>query len=148
MNFFNSINNHDPFSDCKKAGHQSIHSINDILSNEEILDVIIKHCPENYASMINGYRQFSKMSQMFDSFSFTGTDFSSGSSGNNAMDISSIINLMKQFETSSSSTKETHNPQNNSFMEGIMNSSQQSKYVEYLKELDDINFDDINSERS
>lgn len=65
--------------------HAPVHSLNDILNNDVLLDKLLVYCPENYASMINSFRQFSKMSELFNLFN----DF--GDSGTNEPD--SLLNF-------------------------------------------------------
>lgn len=156
IQFFNKTSNKNPFECGITNPHcTTIHSFNDILSNEEILDTVIKYSPETYASMINGYRQFSKMSQMMDIFNSTGTNTSYAS---DSLDIASIMNLMNNFNTESAtstcnftkSSPDIHSSNNTaSSMQSFMNSEQQNLYQQYLNELDNLDFDNINpSERS
>lgn len=151
MQFYNNIRNHNPFAErFGNIRHTTINSINDILSNEEILNEIVKYCPDNYASMINGYLQFSKMSQMFEMFN---TDNSGSFGFPETFDPSSLMNLMKNFNMNTSEPTHTtpqpdnHNNVDNSdqpFMQNIMNAKQQSLYEQYMKELDSLDFNNLN----
>ncbi len=94
MRFYSSPKNLSVFSACSlsSAEHssQTVHSVNDILQNDQLLDTVLKYCPEQYASMIRGYRQFSKMSELMnamnimDSSEFTMPFGAGGSPGNSS----------------------------------------------------------------
>lgn len=78
MQFYSHPENINQFATCSNGPRQQIHSINDILGNEEILGVILKYCPEQIANMINTFRQFSKMSDLMNMMNTaSGGDFSS-----------------------------------------------------------------------
>lgn len=78
MQFYSHPENINQFTTCSNGSRQQIHSINDILANEEILNVILKYCPEQIANMINTFRQFSKMSDIMNMMNTaSGGDFSS-----------------------------------------------------------------------
>lgn len=80
MQFYSSPQNLSSFSTCNFNGsRQTIHSINDLLKNEQAIDTILKYCPEQYASMLRSYRQFSRMSDLFNMMNImNGGDFTSG----------------------------------------------------------------------
>ncbi len=94
MKFFSNPSSVSGFSSSASGCANKIHSIDDIFSNEKLLDSLLVYCPENYASMIKTFRQFSKMSDLFNmmnlanddsdgNFNFNfGGGYDSGSGGN------------------------------------------------------------------
>lgn len=139
MHFFNSLHGKNPFSTYSKCSATPIRSLNDIITNDEILDTIVKYCPENYASMINSYRQFSKMSQMFDIF-----NTSSEKTDNPLNNLSGLFGSSNPFQAFDNASDKKSNDSTTSFMNNIMNDKQQAMYEQYMKELDGLDFNNIN----
>ncbi len=51
---------------CSSKPHLSLNSpIQDILSDKNIMSVILKYCPDNFKSVINNFKNYSKMSDLF-----------------------------------------------------------------------------------
>lgn len=73
MQFFSNPSSVSGFS--SSTGYaKKIHSIDDIFNNEELIDSLLVYCPENYASMIKTFRQFSKMSDLFNMMNLSNED--------------------------------------------------------------------------
>lgn len=85
MQFYSRPENINHFTTCScNAPKQPIRSVNDLLDNEEMINTVLKYCPEQYANMINSFRQFSKMSDLFNMMNTAGAggDFTSMFNGN------------------------------------------------------------------
>lgn len=66
INFYNFPSNANIFSSCNfTASHRKIHTFNDIIDNQQLMDTLIKYCPESAAKNINMLRQLMKMSDLF-----------------------------------------------------------------------------------
>ncbi len=51
---------------CSSKPHLSLNSpIQDILSDESIMNVILRYCPDNFKNVINNFKNYSKMSDLF-----------------------------------------------------------------------------------
>lgn len=51
---------------CSAKPHLSLNSpIQDILSDESIMSVILRYCPDNFRNVINNFKNYSKMSDLF-----------------------------------------------------------------------------------
>ncbi|MDO5338864.1 MAG: hypothetical protein Q4E78_01980 [Eubacteriales bacterium] len=51
---------------CSSKPHLSLNSpIQDILSDENIMNVILRYCPDNFKNVINNFKNYSKMSDLF-----------------------------------------------------------------------------------
>lgn len=73
MRFFSNPSYVSGFSSSTGCA-KKIHSIDDIFNNEELIDSLLVYCPENYASMIKAFRQFSKMSDLFNAMNLSNED--------------------------------------------------------------------------
>ncbi len=156
MQFFK---NHNQFNSISTPCTPPIHSLNDILSNDEILDTIIKYCPENYSSMLNAYKQFSKMSQMADIMGAAG--FGTNSSGcDNPMDLSVLNSILGTMNNTNANCNPHHNNSdctgngechhaNNTTasnpLNKILNPNQQEIYEQYMKQLENLDFENPKS---
>ena len=66
LSFYNSPYSCNTFKTCSNSsGINANTSLNDILNNEAIMKTILAYCPDNIEQLINTYRNFSKMSDMF-----------------------------------------------------------------------------------
>lgn len=74
MRFFSNPSSVSGFSSSSAGCAKKIHSIDDIINNEELIDSLLVYCPENYASMIKAFRQFSKMSDLFNAMNLSNED--------------------------------------------------------------------------
>lgn len=157
---------------------EKIHSIDDIFNNEKLLDSLLVYCPENYASMIKTFRQFSKMSDLFNAMNLSNEDmgnmfnaFFSGDSNEKANDGSNRTNNPNDNSTADNNktenpsdkltpnlnpgglgnilnftTKNTPNPaMTNSLLNSFMKPEQQAMYDEYIRQLNNLNFDESES---
>lgn len=123
MHFYNSPHSRNAFKSCSSNISFNSGSINDFFSNPEIVNSILIYCPEKYASMINNFRNFSTMSDLFNSFndnSQKGNDVHSPSS----FDFSNIFSGNKNGS--------------DIIFNKFMNPEQQKMYNKYLEELDQI----------
>lgn len=125
MHFYNHPCNILNFSICNSAtDYRPIHSINDIFENERLIDEVLKYCPKEYSSAINTFRQFSKMSDLFNLMNIKDFDFN------------------KTPETSKKDTppENENSPFNSPLIKSIFKPEQQKMYDEYIKQLDKLDF--------
>ena len=128
LSFYNSPYSCNTFKTCSNSsGINANTSLNDILNNEAIMKTILAYCPDNIEQLINTYRNFSKMSDMF--------------------------GMMDMFNNASSNEFNNNNFNNNTgsgefnniSINNILNSSQKDMYNEYIKQLDKLDFNDGNN---
>ena len=125
--------------------------INEILNNEKLMNTITTYCSGNIINMINTYRSFSKMSDMFNmmdmfngSFNGNQANMDSGYSGNG--------NSNNQYFNSgnymANDVNSGNNSSGNNILNNFMNSNQRDLYNEYLRQLDslDLNFNSDNND--
>ncbi|MDO5402387.1 MAG: hypothetical protein Q4F11_03010 [Eubacteriales bacterium] len=69
INFYKSPANCKCFKSCSSDFCiSSSSSIQEILNNEKILNMILKYCPEEAENMLNQFKSFSSMSDLFNVF--------------------------------------------------------------------------------
>lgn len=137
LSFYNSPYSCNTFKTCSNSsGINANTSLNDILNNEAIMKTILAYCPDNIEQLINTYRNFSKMSDMFgmmDMFNnASSNEFNNNNSNNNSE--------FKNFNNNTGSGEF-----NNISINNILNSSQKDMYNEYIKQLDKLDFNDGNN---
>ncbi len=125
INYFRSPDCADFISCNSSIPH--IHSISDLLENDDFICAILPYCPPEYAGLIKNFKLFSNMSSMFNS------------------DTDSLKNFMSMFnasnsaqDSSSDSGSNCKNSSKPSQFGSFMDSSQQKLYDEYLKQLDSL----------
>ena len=145
MNFYNNPHNRTTFI-SQSLNRPYISSVNDIFTNDEFINTIMRYCPEKYAGMVENFRNFSKMSDimnLFNSYDDSSDLF------NNPI----ILNMMNNMNSTPKDApppketppKETPPPQRNSFspnmpnlFNAFMTPEQKSQYDNYMKELSDL----------
>lgn len=126
MYFYNSPQGRNVFKSCSSnTSFGSINSFYDIFSNPEIVNSILVYCPEKYTSLINNFRAFSAMSDLFNSVNDAESNRDNFQQGSFEPGFSNIPFSNK------SSSKEPF-----SFVNNFMSPKQQELYNNYLKELD------------
>lgn len=93
INFYRQPRNASIFASCNCEPRQTVRSFNDILENAQLIDTVLKYCPDSLAQNINMIRQFSKMSDLMNIFNSMnsdsgGMDFSKFNFGN--MDLGNL----------------------------------------------------------
>lgn len=169
MKFFSNPSSVSGFSSSLAGCDKKIHSIDDIFNNDELIDSLLVYCPENYASMIKTFRQFSKMSDLFNMMNLTNEDagnifntFFSGNSKETA-DSGHTSNSNGTDNSGSSNNSDTTNNKNansgglgnlgnlgnlfgsapaDSLLNSFMKPEQQAMYDEYIRQLNSLNFDE------
>lgn len=137
LSFYNSPYSCNTFKTCSNSsGINANTSLNDILNNEAIMKTILAYCPDNIEQLINTYRNFSKMSDMFGMMDMFNNASSNEFNNNNSNDNSEFNN----FNNSTGSGEF-----NNISINNILNSSQKDMYNEYIKQLDKLDFNDGNN---
>ena len=137
LSFYNSPYSCNTFKTCSNSsGINANTSLNDILNNEAIMKTILAYCPDNIAQLINTYRNFSKMSDMFGMMDMFNNASSNEFNNNNSNDNSEFNN----FNNTTGSGEF-----NNISINNILNSSQKDMYNEYIKQLDKLDFNDGNN---
>ena len=136
LSFYNSPYSCNTFKTCSNSsGINANTSLNDILNNEAIMKTILAYCPDNIEQLINTYRNFSKMSDMFGMMDMFNNASSNEFNNNNSNDNSEFNN----FNNNTGSGEF-----NNISINNILNSSQKDMYTEYIKQLDKLDFNDGN----
>lgn len=97
MNFYNNPLNRSSLA-SQSLNHSYIASVNDIFTNEEFLNTVMRYCPEKYAGMLDNLRNFSKMSDIMNMMN-TFND------GDDLLNNPIILNMMNQ--TVNNTAKET-----------------------------------------
>ena len=123
IRFYNSPANCNIFKTCSNSSGITFNTpINEILNNEKLMNTITTYCSGNIINMINTYRSFSKMSDMFNMMDM----FNGSFNGNQA-------NMDSGYSGDGNS---------NNILNNFMNSNQRDLYNEYLRQLDslDLNF--------
>jgi len=158
MKFFSNPSSVSGFSSSASGCAGKIHSIDDIFSNEKLLDSLLVYCPENYASMIKTFRQFSKMSDLFNIINLANedSDNNSGSAyndgGNEASDNNSGSEKAGNSGSAESGGFGKAAPNINlgsllgsspasSILNSFMKPEQQAMYDEYIRQLNSLDFD-------
>ena len=137
LSFYNSPCSCNIFKTCStSSGINANTSLNDILNNEAIMKTILAYCPDNIEQLINTYRNFSKMSDMFGMMDMFNNASSNEFNNNNSNDNSEFNN----FNNNTGSGEF-----NNISINNILNSSQKDMYNEYIKQLDKLDFNDGNN---
>mgnify|MGYP000230877418 FL=1 len=137
LSFYNSPYSCNTFKTCSNSsGINANTSLNDILNNEAIMKTILAYCPDNIEQLINTYRNFSKMSDMFGMMDMFNNASSNEFNNNNSNDNSEFNN----FNNTTGSGEF-----NNISINNILNSSQKDMYNEYIKQLDKLDFNDGNN---
>lgn len=137
LSFYNSPYSCNTFKTCSNSsGINANTSLNDILNNEAIMKTIMAYCPDNIEQLINTYRNFSKMSDMFGMMDMFNNASSNEFNNNNSNDNSEFNN----FNNNTGSGEF-----NNISINNILNSSQKDMYNEYIKQLDKLDFNDGNN---
>ena len=137
LSFYNSPYSCNTFKTCSNSsGINANTSLNDILNNEAIMKTILAYCPDNIEQLINTYRNFSKMSDMFgmmDMFNNASSNEFNNNNSNNNSEFNNFNNNTGSGEF------------NNISINNILNSSQKDMYNEYIKQLDKLDFNDSNN---
>lgn len=137
LSFYNSPYSCNTFKTCSNSsGINANTSLNDILNNEAIMKTILAYCPDNIEQLINTYRNFSKMSDMFgmmDMFNNASSNEFNNNNSNNNSEFNNFNNNTGSGEF------------NNISINNILNSSQKDMYNEYIKQLDKLDFNDGNN---
>lgn len=132
LSFYNSPYSCNTFKTCSNSsGINANTSLNDILNNEAIMKTIMAYCPDNIEQLINTYRNFSKMSDMFNMM-----DMFNNASGDNSFNNNA---------GSGGYNNENSSGFNNININNMLNSSQKDMYNEYIKQLDKLDFSDGNN---
>lgn len=137
LSFYNSPYSCNTFKTCSNSsGINANTSLNDILNNEAIMKTILAYCPDNIEQLINTYRNFSKMSDMFGMMDMFNNASSNEFNNNNSNDNSEFNNF---------NNNTGYGEFNNISINNILNSSQKDMYNEYIKQLDKLDFNDGNN---
>ena len=137
LSFYNSPYSCNTFKTCSNSsGINATTSLNDILNNEAIMKTILAYCPDNIEQLINTYRNFSKMSDMFGMMDMFNNASSNEFNNNNSNDNSEFNNFNNNTGPGEF---------NNISINNILNSSQKDMYNEYIKQLDKLDFNDGNN---
>ena len=137
LSFYNSPYSCNTFKTCSNSSVINANtSLNYILNNEAIMKTILAYCPDNIEQLINTYRNFSKMSDMFGMMDMFNNASSNEFNNNNSNDNSEFNN----FNNNTGSGEF-----NNISINNILNSSQKDMYNEYIKQLDKLDFNDGNN---
>lgn len=100
MNFYKTPANCRCFKSCSSDCQISFHSsVQDILNNDNILNMIIRYCPEETENMFHQFKNFSKMSDLFSMFNpapGNSTDSANQSASGFTMDESALLNPSQQ----------------------------------------------------
>lgn len=167
--FYNSPANCNIFKTCSNSSGISFNTpISEILGNEKLINTIATYCPGNIVNMINTYKKFSQMSDMFnmmDMFNDTHLNKSDIHAdiehANNADSCENIVNNnnphsnfpdsnipdSKDIKNNSNNMNNTqNNSMNYNLLNNIMNQGQKDMYNEYIKQLDalDLKFNEHN----
>ncbi len=190
MKFFSNPSSVSGFSSPPAGCAKKIHSLDDILSNDELIDSLLVYCPENYASMIKTFRQFSKMSDLFNMMNLTNEDagnifntFFNGNSGDAAdrgsdagnRNNSNTTDVQDSNNNANGNTSAANSGTGNlsgklppnlnqggfgglgslldsspakSLLNNFMKPEQQAMYDEYIRQLNNLNFDEPDSNSS
>ena len=133
-------------------------SISALLENEQFVNAILPYCPPEYANIIKNFKNFSKMSELFNIANAmnSGENRDPGSETNQGMDfginpaiLSGLFSGMTgakdmtndtPAENSGDNTSEPppadQNSSMNNALNNLMNPEQQKMYDEYIKQLD------------
>lgn len=137
MNFYNNPRNRSTLA-SQSLNHAYISSVNDIFSNEEFLNTVMRYCPEKYAGMIENIKNFSKMSDimnLFNSYEDEADLF------NNPI----VLNMMNNMNMNGNNSKESEAHKKSSstmnmpdLFGALLTPEQKAQYDNYLKELSDL----------
>jgi hypothetical protein len=146
IRFYNSPANCNIFKTCSNSSGITFNTpINEILNNEKLMNTITTYCSGNIINMINTYRSFSKMSDMFNMMDMFNGSFN-GNQANRDSGYSSDGNSNNQYFNSgnymANDVNSGNNSSGNNILNNFMNSNQRDLYNEYLRQLDslDLNF--------
>lgn len=103
--------------------------IDEIIYNDDIMNTLIKYCPDNLSSILNTVKTYSKMSDLFNFNDI----FSNFNSDNNP--INSFFN--NKDSSYANSDKNANDP--HTFLNNMLNPEQRKMYEEYMSVLDNIN---------
>lgn len=147
------------FSACSDGSFKTpANSISALLENEQFVNAILPYCPPEYANIIKNFKDFSKMSELFNMANAmnSGENRDPGSETNQGMDfginpaiLSGLFSGMTgakdmtndtPTENSGDNTSEPppadQNSSMNNALNNLMNPEQQKMYDEYIKQLD------------
>lgn len=155
INFYNNPRNYSTLA-SQSLNRSYISSVNDIFTNEEFLNTIMRYCPEKYAGMIENIKNFSKVSDIMNLFNSyeDGADLfnnpiilnmmnhmnMNGSDSNKAEPSkSSDETSSKQSDKKSDTHKKNASSMNMPDLFGaLLTPEQKAQYDNYLKELSDL----------
>lgn len=148
MNFYNNPHNRTTFT-SQSLNSSYISSVNDIFTNDEFINTIIRYCPEKYVGMVENFRNFSKISDIMNLFN----SYDDSSDLFNNPIILNMMNNMNSSPKDAPPPKDTSprdapprdTPPKNSFspnMPNLFNAfltpEQKSQYDNYMKELSNL----------
>ena len=126
MLFYNSPANCNIFKTCSNCSGINFNTpINELLNNEKLISTITTYCSGNIVNMINTYKSFAKMSDLFNMMEIFNTT---------AQDNSSACNNTACNNTDCNNT----DCNNTDLLKNFMNSSQKDMYEEYIRQLDSL----------
>lgn len=160
IRFYNSPANCNIFRTCSNSSGISFNTpINEILNNEQLIKTITTYCSGNIINMINTYKSFSKMSDMFNMMEMFNNPSGCNTSGNGEnSDESMTDNNTQNYTKNKFNYSHGHNDDNNyscnnnhnspnqqkdnsAMFKNIMNSNQKDLYNEYIRQLDALDLD-------
>lgn len=166
IDFFNYASNITSMSNSAKTistDNDNPNFLLNLLNNEDFMNSIAPYLPENYKSMISGFKMFSSMSELFNQNNMDVSDLLGkymGGSTSTASNTSTVTNDNNQENTNSQENKTPDAENNNknqttnseqtgqrqpseadkgfSIFSNAMNQEQQKLFDDYLKQLDDL----------
>lgn len=138
IRFYNSPANCNIFRTCSNSSGISFNTpINEILNNEQLIKTITTYCSGNIINMINTYKNFSKMSDMFnmiEMFNNTSGVNASDNCGKYNENISDNNNI--EYAKTNNNSIQDYPTASSDMLKNIMNSNQKDLYNEYIRQLD------------
>ncbi len=166
IDFFNYASNITSMSNSNKnisTDNEKSNFLLNLLNNDDFMNSIAPYLPENYKSMISGFKMFSSMSDLFNQNNMDISDLlgkymgGAASSSDNTSPANTNENNQENLNNQENNTQDSENNSNNndsgqtrqrqpseadkgfSIFSNAMNQEQQKLFDDYLKQLDDLN---------
>lgn len=166
IDFFNYASNITSMSNSNKnisTDNENSNFLLNLLNNDDFMNSIAPYLPENYKSMISGFKMFSSMSDLFNQNNMDISDLlgkymgGAASSSDNTSPANTNENNQENLNNQENNTQDSENNSNNndsgqtrqrqpseadkgfSIFSNAMNQEQQKLFDDYLKQLDDLN---------
>ncbi|GEM_PF-206869 len=144
--FYQNLQNAHAIRSCVSSPIMSANkSLSELLEDENFIQAVLPYCPAPYRSILQNYKQFSKVSELMQQFSSDGTNnfpMNFSEFFQNKSKDSTPLNFSQNIDSTATdnSNKMPLNGSMSTMLNSMMTPEQQELYDTFLKQLDAVDF--------